>query len=126
MSRIVESLEKLCESNLQSNLPTEIEIFMNMDSDTDTADQYRIAKAAGDIFFKELKDIIHKEDDWDYIDNIYTDKRNFYKKYLEFAKKCRDMSNIAGITGYGKLDPIKLKVVELCKAVNYNFPYGWK
>ena len=64
MSRIVEALEKLCESNLQYNLPTEIEIFMNMDSDTDIADQYRITKAAGDIFFKELKDIIHKEDDW--------------------------------------------------------------
>jgi len=124
MSRIVEALNKLCEDAI--TLPTDIEIFMNMDSDTDPADQYRITKAAGDIFFKELKDIIHKEDDWYYIDNIYTDKRNFYKKYINFAKKCRDMSNTAGITGYGKLDPIKLKVVELCKAVDYNFPYGWK
>ncbi len=124
MSRIVEALERMCESN--SNLPTEVSDFMNMDSNIDFSDQYRITKAAGDMFFKELQNIKSKENDWDYLDDIYDMKRNFYKKYIDFAKKCEEMSSIKGITGYGKFDPIRIKIMELCKAVDYNFPYGWR
>lgn len=124
MSRIVEALERMCESN--NNLPTEIFDFINMDSNIDFSDQYKITKNAVDIFFDELKDIKSKEDDWDYVDSIYRDKRDFYQKYIDFARKCKSMSSIAGITGYGKSDPVRIKIMELCRAVDYNFPYGWK
>lgn len=127
MSRIVESLERLCEDiTTVSNLPPEIEAFLDIDDNTEYTDQYRIVKAAGDIFFKELQDIKSKENDWDYLDDIYGMKRNFYKKYIDFVKKCKEMSSIKGITGYGKSDPIRIKIMQLCRAVDYNFPYGWK
>lgn len=126
MSRIVEALNRLCEDNVLSNLSPEIEAFVNMDSSIDDIDKYRITKAAGDMFFKELQDIESKENDWDYLDDIYNMKRNFYKKYIDFVKKCKEMSSIKGITGYGKADPIRIKIMQLCRAVDYNFPYGWK
>lgn len=126
MSRIVEALNRLCENNLSYNLPLEIENFIKMDSSIDYADQYRITKSAVDMFFKELKNIENKENDWDYIDSIYTEKKDFYKKYIDFAKKCKEMSSIKGITGYGSNDFLRTKIMEMCRNIDYNFPYGWK
>ena len=127
MSRIVEALNRLCEdTTLLSDLSPEIEAFINMDSNIDYTDQYRIIKSAGDIFFKELQDIKSKENDWDYLDDIYDMKRNFYKKYINFAKKCKEMSSIKGITGYGSNDFLRTKIMEMCRSIDYNFPYGWK
>ena len=127
MSRIVEALNRLCEdTTLLSDLSPEIEAFINMDSNIDYTDQYRIIKSAGDIFFKELQDIKSKENDWDYLDDIYDMKRNFYKKYINFAKKCKEMSSIKGITGYGSNNFLRTKIMEMCRSIDYNFPYGWK
>ena len=124
MSRIVEAFNRLCEST--NVLPKEILDFMNMSSNMDFSDQLRITKTAVDRFFKELKLIQSKEDSWEFLDSIYTDKRNFYKTYLDFAKKCKEMSSIEGITGYDRHDFVRTKIMELCRAVDYNFPYGWK
>lgn len=127
MNRIIESLERMCEDTTTvSNLSPEIEAFINMDSNIGYTDQYRIIKSAGDIFFKELQDIKSKENDWDYLDDIYSMKRNFYKKYIDFAKKCKEMSSIKGITGYGSNDFLRIKIMELCRAVDNKFPYGWR
>lgn len=127
MSRIVEALNRLCEdTTLLSDLSPEIEAFINMDSSIDYTDQYRIVKAAGDMFFKELQDIESKENNWDYLDDIYDMKRNFYKKYINLAKKCKEMSSIKGITGYGSNDFLRTKIMEMCRTIDYNFPYGWK
>ena len=127
MSRIVEALNRLCEdTTLLSDLSPEIEAFINMDSNIDYTDQYRIIKSAGDIFFKELQDIKSKENDWDYLDDIYDMKRNFYKKYINFAKKCKEMFSIKGITGYGSNNFLRTKIMEMCRSIDYNFPYGWK
>ena len=127
MSRIVEALNRLCEdTTMISNLPPEIEAFLDIDDSTEYTDQIKIIKAAGDIFFKELKDIESKENDWDYLDDIYNMKRNFYKKYIDFAKKCKEMFSIKGITGYGSNDFLRTKIMEMCRTIDYNFPYGWK
>lgn len=127
MSRIVEALNRLCEDTTSPfNISPEIEAFINMDSNIDYTDQYKIVKAAGDIFFKELQDIESKENDWNYLDDIYSMKRNFYKKYINFAKKCKEMSSIKGITGYGSNDFLRTKIMEMCRNIDYNFPYGWK
>ena len=127
MNRIIESLERLCEDTTTIyNLPPEIEAFLAIDDSTEYTDQIKIIKAAGDIFFKELKDIERKENDWNYVDSIYYIKRNFYKKYIDFAKKCKEMYNIKGITGYGDNDFLRTKIMEMCRSIDYNFPYGWK
>lgn len=127
MSRIVEALERLCEdNNLSVTLPKEIIDFMNMPTNMDFIKQYSITKDAVNVYFKELKSIEAKENSWEYLDTIYDEKRNFYKKYVDFAKKCREMSDINGVTGYGRFDFIQIKIMDLCKTVDYNFPYGWK
>ncbi len=126
MSRIVEAFNRLYENNKIHTLPVEVENFMNIDSTIKYSDQFKITKAAVDTFFSELKSIINKEDDWNYIDSIYKEKKDFYQKYIDFARKCKSMSSISGITGYGKSDSMRIKIMELCKAVDYNFPYGWK
>lgn len=101
-----------------------VEAFMNMDEDSPEA--YEITKAACNEFTNDYKDILSKEDDWDYIDSIYQMKRDFVKKYKDFALKCKDIGKLGGVSGYGLNDAIKLKVKDLCRAVDYNFPYGWK
>ncbi len=125
MSRIVEAFDRLYES-VEIMYEPEIEAFLNMNDDVDPLDMIKITKDAGDVFFKELRDIEKRENDWDYIDTIYEDKKNFYKKYIDFARKCKEMSSMSGITGYGKLDAVNIKLMELCRAILYNFPYGWK
>lgn len=124
MSRIVEALERLCENTLTSNLkiPAEIEQFMIKYPDVD----YKTIKVAADKFFADLEDIKHKENDWEYIDTIYDEKRAFYLRYIDFARKCHEKTSMAGITGYGRNDVVKLKIMDLCRAIDYNFPYGWK
>lgn len=124
MSRIVEAFNRLYEDN--NIMPKEILDFMNMSSNIDFTDQLRITKAAVDRFFRELKIIKSKEDSWDYLDTIYKEEKDFYRNYIDFARKCKEMSSISGITGYGKNDFARLKIMELCRSVDYNFPYGWK
>lgn len=52
--------------------------------------------------------------------------RAFYQKYYEFAKACESLGALSGVSGYGRYDFIKLKIKDLCRLVDYNFPYGWK
>lgn len=52
--------------------------------------------------------------------------RAFYQKYYEFAKTCESVGAIGGVSGYGRGYFVKLKIKDLCRLVDYNFPYGWK
>lgn len=52
--------------------------------------------------------------------------RAFYQKYYEFAKACESLGALGGVSGYGRGDFVKLKIKDLCRLVDYNFPYGWK
>lgn len=52
--------------------------------------------------------------------------RAFYQKYYEFAKTCESVGAIGGVSGYGRGDFVKLKIKDLCRLVDYNFPYGWE
>lgn len=54
------------------------------------------------------------------------DKDRFYQKYRPFVDKCKKIVNELNPTGYGKTDYFDIKVKELLKKVDYNFPYGWK
>ena len=108
MSRIVEALDNMCESNNTTN------------------NTLKTFKSEAERFWLDYKDIKSKENDWDYIDDIYDMKKDFYNKYIDFARRCKELSSIKGITGYGLNDASKLKLMEICREVDYNFPYGWK
>ena len=55
------------------------------------------------------------------------DQRRFYQKYYDFAKKCKQLSaQLKQVSGYGKLDAVKLELARRLGAVDYHFPYGWK
>lgn len=55
-----------------------------------------------------------------------SERRAFYQKYYEFAKTCASKGTLGGVSGYGRGDFVKLKIKDLCRLVDYNFPYGWK
>lgn len=54
------------------------------------------------------------------------ERRAFYQKYHEFATTCESLGYLGGVSGYGSGDFAKLKIKDLCRLVDYNFPYGWK
>ena len=113
--------------NVDDIVPVEVDTFMNIDPNASLADQYKTLEIAARKLRSELKMINSIENDWDYVDDIYQFKRNFYNKYIDFARKCKELSSFKGITGYGgPKDAMKIKIVDIARWVDYNFPYGWK
>lgn len=55
------------------------------------------------------------------------DKGRFYTKYKRFVEKCKEIDQDLSISGYGGAgDIIKIKIRDICRGLDYNFPYGWK
>lgn len=76
---------------------------------------------AAQDFFNEYRKI----DDWNTIKHD-DDKGRFYKKYLPFVQKCKEVYKSINPSGYGRHDALLLKIRDICRNVDYNFPYGWK
>ena len=54
-------------------------------------------------------------------------KTEFYNTYVGFARKCAELGQLGGVSGYGGIaDYRKLQIKDLCRGVDFNFPYGWK
>lgn len=53
-------------------------------------------------------------------------KGQFYNKYYNFVKKCKEIANATNVSGYGKNDFSKLRIKDMCNKVEYIFPYGWR
>jgi len=112
---------------IDSSIPKEVEKFMSMPSTAEAKDIYKSIEEAASKLKSELNLITRIEDDWQYVDDIHMFKKNFYNKYIDFAKKCQELSGLGGISGYGGLnDAIKIKIKNIARWVDYNFPYGWK
>ena len=118
--------------NLESiDIPKDILLFINMDTDSfkklELDEKYDIIKNAFYCFKNDYDEIKSIEDDFNYIDDIYRLRKIFYNKYIDFAKKCSEyLKNRDSISGYGKYDILKIKIEDICKKVDNNFPYGWK
>ena len=54
------------------------------------------------------------------------DHGRFYKKWRPVIDKCKDILKKSSVTGYGKYDYFVLKLIDMLKGMEYNFPYGWK
>ena len=131
-----DSIDDIVNESLNEDLntletPKEILVFTEMSIDDfknlDLNNRYKLLKNAYQKYIEDYKEIKKSIDPLDVKDNDYEYQRNFYKKYINFAKKCKEyLENRDSISGYGKFDIFKVKIKDMCEAVDYNFPYGWK
>ena len=100
-----------------------VEVFMELpDDEVD----YNAVKDAVDEFREEYQQF-PPNNSIDSLDIKYDkDKGRFYNKYRPFADKCKELFEKTNPSGYGRGDFALLKMRDLLKAVDYNFPYGWK
>lgn len=115
------NIEVLTDPKVWSDSP--IKVGETVDEDGEVFNVYDICKSSIDTFFEDYKKI--PKDDWS--SEVLQAERTFYRKYLDFAKKCKEVYDAyPRASGYGRYDSIKLKIQNGLKSVEYNFPYGWK
>lgn len=106
---------------IDDQLPEAVQIFM----DSDDVD-YKMLKAAADAFWADY-DKFPNGNSIDSLDSKYDDdKGRFYKKYRPFVDKCKSLMSVGNVSGYGRDDYFKIKFADICKGIDYRFPYGWK
>lgn len=66
------------------------------------------------------------QEDLNVVGDTEAEHRAFYQKYHEFAETCESKGAFGGVSGYGRGDFAKLRIKDLCRLVDYNFPYGWE
>ena len=127
MDKIVEALYNLFEAweytnFIDENTPKEIIDFLR-----EEFPNFNTVKRAVEVY-KEDKNKFPSNNSIDSLDIIYDeDHKRFYRKYKAFADKCKQLSETKGISGYNGLkDYERLKIAEMCRFVDYTFPYGWK
>lgn len=106
---------------ISEEIPEAVQVFLDSDDSS-----YPEVKAACDAFWEDYKKFpsLHS---MDILDIKYDkDKARFYKKYRLFADACRKLDKTISPSGYGRLDYVQFKIKDLLRAVDYNFPYGWK
>ena len=115
---LFENLQMMKEN--QSN----IELFINT-----PIEELIDGKLITDVFNEYLNDYKQLPKGMDATSSEYDEvKGNFYNKYYDIAKKCKeiDKSNKFNPSGYGKFDYFILKARDKCRRIDYSFPYGWK
>lgn len=110
---------------ISEGLPEAVEVFMNTLDEELTYNAVRDAcKAFWDDYrkFPNPNSIESLNIDYD------EDKGRFYKKYIEFARRCKELANSGSFnpSGYGRNDYVVLKMRDGFRNIDYNFPYGWK
>jgi len=110
---------------ISEDLPAAVNVFMNtFDDELD----YATVKDACEAFWNEYKQFPNSNS-MDSLDIKYDDdKGRFYRKYVEFARRCRNLAKSRRFnpSGYGKKDYSVLKMRDRMHKVDYFFPYGWK
>lgn len=112
-------------SFISEDAPAAVEVFMNtFDEELD----YDTVKNACEAFWDEYKKFPDPNSMESLNIDYDEDKGRFYKKYIEFARRCKDLakSKLFNPSGYGKTDYFVLKMRDGLRNVDYNFPYGWK
>ena len=109
------------QQNVDMDLDSAVETVLS--SNPEDVD-YSTLKSAVDAFFADLQKIPSGRTELNI--EYDRDKGRIYKKYRTFADKCKEISKTLHPTGYGRNDFIVVKKQELCKSVDWKFPYGWK
>lgn len=112
--------EEYYTKQISRNLGPSVLAFMNASKVNNVEVQDAVSE-----FFDDYRKIPSKG--MESLDTKYDcDKDRFYQKYRPFVDKCKKIVSELNPTGYGKTDYFDIKVKELLKKVDYNFPYGWK
>ena len=107
----------------ENDLPEAVAQFI--DADIAEIDNV-LVKDAVDAFFAEY-DKFPSSRTMESLDMKYDkDKGRFYRKYRPFVDKCRELAESINPSGYGMTDIIDFRIRDMLRAVDYNFPYGWK
>lgn len=94
-----------------------------VNSDIDNVDLKTLSDAV-DEFCKDYDKIPNNMEGLDIKYDM--DKGRIYKKYRPLFDFCKELKKKLHPTGYGKLDFLDVKKLDLCKIMDYNFPHGWK
>ena len=74
----------------------------------------------------DFKSDLAKVDEND-LDGVYSQYGYIYRTYRPLVDKCKDILNNISISGYGGIKDVeKVKIYDLCKYMDYHFPFGWK
>lgn len=114
---------------LSSNNIDAVDKFLDEVSNKDILDiDLKLIIQAKDQFISDYKNV---PDEWKDknidLDTVYKEQHEFYKKYIEFARKCRDiLKTLTPGSGYGSNSIKQYKMYDILKSIDYIFPYGWK
>ena len=110
---------------ISEEIPGAVEVFMNT---FDEELNYDVVKDACEAFWDDYKKFPNPNSMESLNIDYDEDKGRFYKKYIEFARRCKELteSRLFNPSGYGKKDYFVLKMRDGLRSVDYNFPYGWK
>lgn len=93
----------------------------------DIINRFLEAAKSGSLTWELANEAVQKfQEDRAAVGDTEAERRAFYQKYYEFAKTCESEGELGGVSGYGRHDFVKLRIKDLCRLVDYNFPYGWK
>lgn len=104
---------------------TEAPLPFDLEEDVDINNQlisYSDLKKEVDAFKADLEKVDEND-----LDGVYSQYGYVYRTYRPLVDKCKDILRNISISGYGGIrDVEKVKIYDLCKYMDYNFPFGWK
>ena len=93
----------------------------------DIINRFLKAAKSGSLTWELANEAVQKfQEDLTAVGDTEAERRAFYQKYYEFATICESLGYLGGVSGYGRGDFVKLRIRDLCRLVEYNFPYGWR
>lgn len=112
---------------IDPEIPNEVLKFTNTEKFENIDEWYKTLKTTYDVYMEDYNKFPNlntmESTDMKY-DN---DKGRFYTKYIKFVEKCNEIDDRLRISGYGGVsDIIKIKIRDICRSIDYNFPYNWK
>lgn len=110
---------------IDPELGPNVSAFMQLDAVS--IDDWNLVKEALNEFWSDYERFPDSRT-VDSLDIRYSDdQRRFYRKYYDFAKRCKQLSDdMKRVSGYGRMDAVQLEIANRLGAVAYHFPYGWR
>ena len=106
---------------ISEEIPESVQLFLDSDHPS-----YSVVKEACNDFWSDYEKF-PSSNTMESLNMEYDkDKVRFYKKYRPFVDACKNIMKTINPSGYGREDYMNLKIKDMLRSVDYNFPYGWK
>ena len=93
----------------------------------DVIQHFLKAAKSGSLTLELVRTAVQKfQEDLTAVGETEAERHAFYQKYYEFATTCESLGYLGGVSGYSRGDFVKLRIRDLCRLVDYNFPYAWE